>query len=109
MPIPTQVTFRNMGPSTAVEARVLEHSAGLERYHQRITACRVMVEAGHRHHHKGKLYHIRIEVAVPGGDIVVRRDPPEHHSHEEILVAIRDAFDAARRQLENHRRQQQGR
>lgn len=108
MQLPVQITFRNMGPSDAVEARVRERAEGLERYFPRIMACRVMIEAGGRQHHKGKIYHVRVQLTVPGNELVVQRDPPEHHAHEDIYVAIRDAFDAARRQLEDEARRLRG-
>ncbi len=108
MQLPLQVTFRNMDPSDAVEARVREKAAKLERFIDRIVSCRVMIEAPHRRGHKGKLYHVRIDMAVPGGEIVVNKEKPEHHAHEDVYVAVRDAFDAATRQLEDHARRRRG-
>ncbi len=108
MQLPLQVTFRNMDPSDAVEARVREKAAKLERFIDRIVSCRVMIEAPHRRGHKGKLYHVRIDMAVPGGEIVVNKEKPEHHAHEDVYVAVRDAFDAAARQLEDHARRRRG-
>jgi cold shock CspA family protein/ribosome-associated translation inhibitor RaiA len=70
--------------------------------------CRVMIESHHRHHHKGKLYHVRIDLTVPGSELVVSRDPDENHAHEDAYVAIRDAFDAMERQLESFFRRQRG-
>lgn len=64
-----------------------------------------MVEAQHRHHQAGNLYHARIDITVPGKELVVSREPHEHHSHADAYVAIRDAFNAARRQLESYVRQ----
>jgi len=97
-----QVSFRNMDRSDAVEAAVREAAGKLERFHDRITGCHVLIEAPHRRHQQGKLYHVRVDVLVPGGEVVVNRDPPEHHAHEDVYVAIRDAFDAARRRLEDY-------
>ncbi len=70
-------------------------------------SCRVVIEAPNRRRH-GDLYHIRVDLKVPGNEIVVKRDPPEHHAHEDIYVAVRDSFDAVRRQLEDHVRRQRG-
>jgi cold shock CspA family protein len=67
-----------------------------------------VVERPHRQHHKGTLFHVRIDLRVPGRELVVNRDPTEHHAHEDVYVAIRDAFDAARRQLEDHAREMRG-
>ncbi len=77
-----------------------------ERYYSRIMGCRVMIESRHRHHHKGKLYHVRIDVTVPGDELVVSREPDDNHAHEDAYVAIRDAFDAMERQLESFARRQ---
>jgi len=108
MQLPIQITFRKMAPSPAVEAHIRERAADLERFFGRITACRVVVEASTRRQHQGNIYHLVIDLTVPGREIVVRRDPPEHHAHEDILVAVRDAFDAVRRQLEDHARTARG-
>ena len=54
------------------------------------------------HHHKGNLYHVRIDISVPGDEIVVSREPHKDHSHEDAYVTIRDAFDAAKRQLDGY-------
>jgi cold shock CspA family protein len=67
-----------------------------------------MIEAPSRRHREGRLYHIRVDLKVPGREIVVKRDPSEHHTHEDIYVAVRDCFDAVRRQLEDHVRRQRG-
>jgi len=108
MQLPLQITFRNITRSAAVEAHIRERADALERFFGRIMACRVIVEARGKGHHKGKLYHLRVDLTVPGREIVVKRDPPEHRAHEDILVAVRDAFDAARRQLEDHARNSRG-
>jgi ribosomal subunit interface protein len=108
MDIPLQVSFRNMDSSEAVEARIREKAEKLETYYGHINSCRVLVEAPERRRQKGKLYHLRIEIGVPGKDLVVSRHPKDKHAHEDIYVAIRDAFDAARRQLEDHVRKRGG-
>jgi cold shock CspA family protein/ribosome-associated translation inhibitor RaiA len=108
MQLPPQITFRGMKPSDAIEAQIRDRIDELDRFHQGIMSCRVVVECGHHHHHKGRIYHLSVDVKVPGHEIAVRRDPPEHHAHEDIHVAIRDAFDAARRQLEDHARRVRG-
>lgn len=103
MKTPVSVTFRHMAPSPAMEARIRDKAARLERFCNEIISCRVAVEAAHRHGHHGHLYHLRIDLQVPGEEIVVSRDPPRP-SHEDAYVALRDAFDAARRQLEDYMR-----
>jgi len=108
MQFPLDIKFRNMDPSPAVEARIREKAAKLERFHERIIGCTVVVEAPHRHHHKGKLYSVHIDISVPGKDLVVDRAKPLSHAHEDVYVAVRDAFNAAVRQLEDHSRRMRG-
>lgn len=104
MQIPVQITFRDMEPSPAIEERVRERAAKLERFFDRITSCRVVIEEPHLHQHKGKLFHVRIDITVPGNELVANRNPSNNHGHEDVYVAIRDAFNAAERQLEDHAR-----
>ena len=105
MKLPLQITFRNMEGSDAMKANIEERAGKLDQVCDQIMSCRVMVEAQHRHRQAGNLYHVRIDLTVPGNELVVSREAHEHHSHTDVYVAIRDAFDAARRQLENYVRQ----
>ena len=108
MQIPVQITFRGMETSPTVESRIREKAAKLDSLYDRITSCRVVVEAPHRRHHKGKLYLVKIDMTVPGGELVVNTEHRNNHAHEDIYVAVRDAFDALRRQLEDHIRERRG-
>ena len=108
MPVPVQVTFRNMQPSPAVRTRVRELAERLERFHGRVMSCRVVVRAPHRHHRKGQLYQVSIDLKVPGREIAVNRDPAQHHAHEDVEVAVRDAFNALSRRLEDVARRRRG-
>ena len=108
MQVPLQVSFRNMPPSPAVEADIREKATKLEEFYDRITSVRVVVETPHRQHRQGKLFHVRIDLRVPGRELVVRREPAEHHAHEDVHVAVRDGFDAAKRQLEDYVRETRG-
>ncbi len=109
MQTPLEIVFQGMNSSFAIEERIRKEAEKLERYHSRITACRVVVEAPHRRHEKGNLFNVRVEITVPGRPpIVVRRNPAENHAHEEPYVALRDAFDSARRQLQDITRKQRG-
>ena len=101
---PLRIAFRNLESSPAVEEVIRKRVADLERFFDRITACSVMVELQNRHQRQGNLYHIRIDLIVPGREIVVRRESAEHQAHEELSVAIHDAFDSARRQLQDYAR-----
>ncbi|HVA14554.1 MAG TPA: HPF/RaiA family ribosome-associated protein [Stellaceae bacterium] len=108
MTIPLQVTFRKMPPSSAVRERIRERAGKLEQFYQRVAGCRVVVEAPHRHHHKGKLYAIAVEVKVPGATLASHRNPGQRHEHEDIYVALRDSFDSIERQIEDFARRKRG-
>jgi cold shock CspA family protein len=132
MKIPLQITFRDMAPSPAIESNVREKAAKLDDLYPGIMGCRVTIEAPHRHHHKGKAYSVRIDMTVPGAELVVTRtpkrlaaarlnrteepdkdftevhEPSKHAAHEDIYVAIRDAFNAAGRKLQDHARRRRG-
>ena len=103
MDVPMEVSFHNMDRSDAVEAKVRERAVKLERYFDHITSCRVVIEAPERRHTKGNLFRVKIEIGVPGRPpLIVNRHPGQKHAHEDVYVAVRDAFDAARRQLEDY-------
>lgn len=108
MQIPLRISFHGMQPSPAIEAQIRAKAAKLERFHQRITGCHVAVESPHRHSRKGEVYRVRVDLTLPGGEIVANRSPGQDHSHEDLYVAIRDAFNAASRQLEDYVRKQRG-
>lgn len=131
MTIPLQITFRNMAPSAAIEKHIREKAGKLESFCDRIASCRVIVEAPHRHHHKGKAFQVRIDLSAPGREIVINRAPKrlsaakltegqgeknfmenhrpsKHAAHEDVYVAIRDAFNAAGRKLQDHMRRRSG-
>jgi ribosomal subunit interface protein len=99
MKIPLQITFRGISPSEAIEARIHKKVAKLDKIYDRVMSCRVAVETPHRRHHQGKLYHVRVDLTVPGGELVVNREAHEKQAHGDVYVAIRDAFNAAQRQL----------
>jgi ribosomal subunit interface protein len=105
---PLQVTFKEMDPSPAIEADIREKAGRLERYFDRITSCRVAVEARNRSHHKGKVYGCSIHLTVPGREIAVGHVGPKNQAHEDVHVAIRDSFEAAARKLEDHARRARG-
>jgi cold shock CspA family protein len=102
MHVPLRITFRHLEPSAAIEAQVREKAAKLERFAEYVTGCHVVIEAPHRRHHQGNLFHVTIDLTLPGGEVVVNRQPQLHQAHEDAHVALRDAFDAAVRQVEDH-------
>jgi ribosome-associated translation inhibitor RaiA len=130
MGYPLQITFRDMPPSAAIESQIREKAAKLDLFYDRIMSCRVIVQAPHRHHHKGKAYQVSITIGVPGPDIVINHPakrlsvdqsaaleataraenhrPSKHGAHEDVYVALRDAFHAAERKLQLYARRQNG-
>jgi len=103
MKTPLQITFRDIEHSEALESHIREKAGKLETFFEPIMSCRVVVEMPHQHKHQGKAFNVRIDIGVPGSEIVVNRD-----RHEDVYVALRDAFDAARRQLEDYARRLKG-
>jgi ribosome-associated translation inhibitor RaiA len=111
-----------MDVSPAVDQRIRDEVEALEHFFNRITSCHIVVEAPNRHHQQGREFCIRINLRVPGSEIVVNHEPSLHSvvagsgvgewekhletqpDHKDIYVAIRDAFAAARRQLEDYAR-----
>lgn len=108
MQVPLQITFRHMDTSEAVTARIRERAEDLDRFFDRIVSCRVVVECRHPRHIKGNLFRVGVDLTVPGREIAVGRDPAGHHAHEDVYVAIRDAFDTTRRLLEDYAREARG-
>ncbi len=94
-----QVTFRDFSPPQLAEERIQERVDRLHKLHPRINSCRVVAETPHRHHHKGTLYLIRIDLTVPGSELVINRDHNDKHAHEDFFVAVRDAFNAMEHKL----------
>lgn len=103
MKLPLQITTRNLSLSEAAETTIREKAAKLETFCDHIMSCRVLVEVPHRHKHHGVFYNVRIDLTVPGNELVVKREP-----NEDLYVAIRDSFDAARRQLQAFSRRRRG-
>ena len=108
MQIPLQITFRHMEHSDALDAKIREKVQKLEQFAKHIMSCRVTVDLEHKHHQQGKLYGVKIDITLPETVIIADRHPDKHHAHEDVYVALRDAFDASRRQLEDYVRIQRG-
>lgn len=108
MTVPLQITFRDLPSSPAVEAQIRERAEHLERVFDRVTACRVIVEGRHRPQRAGKVTHLCVELTLPGKVITVGRGAAEFEAHEDVFVAVRAAFDAARRRLDRHARRRRG-
>jgi ribosomal subunit interface protein len=103
MKTPLQITFRDIERSEAIEAHIRDKAEKLESFFDPIMSCRVVVEMPHQHKHQGKAFNVRIDIGVPGSEIVVNRD-----NHEDVYVALRDGFDAAKRKLQDYARRLHG-
>ena len=103
MKVPLVVTVRGFEHSDALEAAIRDHAQKLEQFHSNVTSCRVTAEEISKHRHQGRQFTVRIDLRVPGKEILVTRD-----HHEDIFVALRDAFDSAKRQLEDEVREHRG-
>jgi len=126
MMLPLQITFRNMESSEMAEEWIREEVFKLEEFYNRIMACRVTVEIPHRHHRRGTRYHVRIDLTMPGGELVIKREPSLSKRlrllgetvlakqlevdtpHKSLRLAIHDAFKVAGRRLQNYARRQGG-
>lgn len=106
MQIPVQVSFHGVDHSDAVVQRVHEKIAKLEQFCSDIISCRVAVEKLHKspvaETRKGEPFHVTIDVSVPGDTLIVKRDPKNGDNHEDIGIALRDAFDAMERQVKTY-------
>lgn len=103
-----QVSFDDIPADAAVRDAALKHIDQLESTYGRITGCNVVIAQPHRHHREGRSYSVRVDIRVPGGEIIVNRDHHLDHAHEDVFVALRDAFHAVRRRLEDHTRRMRG-
>jgi ribosome-associated translation inhibitor RaiA len=104
MQLPLQITFRHTDPSPALEARIRKLAARLEKFSAQIVRCHVIVEPASHHQHQGGLHDFHIDITLPDAEIAIRRAHPANHTHEDPYVALRDAFRAARRKLEDYER-----
>jgi cold shock CspA family protein/ribosome-associated translation inhibitor RaiA len=104
MIIPLQITFRHMDPSPALEARIRELASRFDKFSEHIMRCHVIVQPLSHRPHQGALYDLRIDITLPDEEIAIRRAHPADHAHESPYVALRDAFRAARRKLEDYER-----
>ena len=119
---PVQITFRNIGVSPALEQEIRSRAAWLETFYPGIVGCRVLLEIPHRHRKRGRPVHVRIELSLPGEDVIVAHEPTLHATarprprksedlngrHKHALVALHEAFDVARRRIEDVARRQRG-
>lgn len=105
MNLPLQIAFHNMEHSAAIEGLLRKRSAVLERFSGNIVGCRIDVDRPHKHLRQGNPYLVRLDITVPGEEIAVTS---RHHADKKLHVAVQEAFDAARRRLEDYERRRRG-
>jgi ribosome-associated translation inhibitor RaiA len=108
MSFPIQITFRHMLPSRVFEDRIRQLAERLEKFSTRITSCHVVVEKPHQSHAQGGLFDVHVSLCVPGNIIVVRRSHSADPEHSNAWIALRDAFSAIRRNLQEYERVSRG-
>lgn len=126
MILPIQITYRNLEPARRADEWIREEADKLDGFYNHIMGCRVVVELSSGHRRWGNLYHIRIGLTVPGGELVVKRQPSRHSSiqqtggeraakhlevkapHKELRQTINDAFKEMTRRLQDYARRQRG-
>ena len=96
-----QVVFRNIDQTNAIADAVQKRIQKLERYCDEIIAGRVVLDSPHNNHHKGKVYSVGLEIHTPSKEVRVNQEQHDNHAHEDLYIAIRDAFNAAERQLKS--------
>ncbi len=101
--LPLQISARNVALSPEMEADIRERATALLSYFDRVMSCRVTVEVPSRRHRSGELHRVQVDLTVPGGEIVVRRQP-----HEDLRTAVQIAFNVARRRLQDYGRRRRG-
>ena len=100
MKTPLQIAFHNLPHSKAIERTVQEAIDRLEATHDRITSCHVIVDQPHRHHKEGNLFQVRIDLKMPGAELVVKREMVGSHDHGELSLVILEAFEEMQTQIE---------
>lgn len=108
MKIPMQITFHGLPHSQEIESKVTEAAEKLHRIYAEIVSCRVVVDFANRRHKKGNIYRIHVDLSVPGTELNVGRESGDKDTHKDVLVAIRDAFNAMERQLQEYAKERRG-
>jgi ribosome-associated translation inhibitor RaiA len=101
MQTPPEISFIGFDPNEGLKVLVAQQIARLEKHSDRITTLRVAVDARHQKGRKGHVYDVRIDIGVPGSDLAVNHGPGSNDRKEDLVATVRDAFKAAKRQLDD--------
>ena len=96
-----QIVYHNIEQSDSITEAVQKRVDKLRRYCSDIIGGRVVLDCPHNNHHKGKVYSVALELQTPNKPVMVTQEQHDNHAHEDLYVAIRDAFNAAERQLKS--------
>lgn len=101
MQIPLEISFRDVPKTETIENLIRDKAKKLEQVCDHITGCRIAVEKPHNNVKTGNQYRVRIDITVPPGhEVVINKEPGKNDMHNSLTTVIRDAFDAARKQLQ---------
>ena len=103
-----QVSFKNMKHSAAIEEYSRQQCEKLDKYFSGIQSCRVTIEIPHKRHEKGNLFQVRIDMTVPGAELVVETKLAKYLGYENLQAVLNDSFDMAKRRLEDYARKKRG-
>lgn len=111
MQVPIELSFHGCDHSDALEREIQDHVAKIEEFYGRIMSCRVVVELPHKSHAQGNRFHINIDMSLPGAGHVNHHDRGQNPAHEDVHVAVRDAFNAIEAQVKKivHKRRDEER
>lgn len=97
-----KIASRNFPVTEAMQSAIEKHTEKLEEFYDRIERCEVVISSPHHHRNKGRIYHVKVKLSVPGSDVFINREAEKDSNHEDFYVALRDAFQAAERRLRDH-------
>jgi cold shock CspA family protein len=100
MNTPLQISFHNLPHSREAENTVKEYVRRLEGIYDRIVSCRVVLDQPHRHHREGNLFQVRIDLKVPGAELVTKRELDGSFAYSDLSTVVHEAFDEIKQQLE---------
>ncbi|MEL6580970.1 MAG: HPF/RaiA family ribosome-associated protein [Cyanobacteria bacterium J06621_12] len=109
MQITPEITYRNLEKTAAIHSLIEEKIAKLEQFCDYINSCRVVVEKAHDHPDSGSPHKVSIDITIPHGrEIAVSQNPDQGKQYPPLETVIRDAFEAARRQVVGLSTEQKG-
>ena len=109
MQAPIEIAFQHCEPTEEIQAEIAKQAKRLEKFSDRLTSCHVAIVGPQTRHRQGELFKIDIQIAMPEHhDVMVTRARGDAPEREHPLVAIREAFDAAVRQIEDVTRDMRG-